>query len=174
MRALTLFAVCAAFVLAVPASAGGLDPRALVLQQADVPAGFQLDRAQSGIQTNTDLRDDAFVARSGRITGYLAQYVQRQPSSGVQSRVDLFRRPAGARMMLAKAKDWWRRFGQGEPPPRRGQIGAESWIFGGFVDTVVIWRYGRAYALVLGVGMTKQRTLALARAQQRRIAAALG
>jgi hypothetical protein len=166
-------ALCVAVVVVLPAAAAELDPKTLVLQQADVPARFQLDRAQSGVRTNANAGEDAkFLARSGRITGYVAQYVQRQPSRGVQSRVDLFRRPAGARLMFARANEKWRRFTQGEPR-QRGRIGTESWIYGGFVDTVVIWRYGRAYAFVLGLGMTKERTLTLARKQQSRIAAAL-
>jgi hypothetical protein len=41
-----------ALMLAVPASAADLDPRALVVQPADAPAGFVLDRAESGVRGN--------------------------------------------------------------------------------------------------------------------------
>lgn len=175
MRVMLFAAVCAS-ALAVPASAAQVDPKALVVQQRDVPAEFRLDRAQTGVVTNSEVRvpyEPTFVARSGRITGYVVQYVHPDRDTGVQSGADVFRRPAGARMMLARGRETWRKLAQGDPWGRAG-IGTESWALGGSVDTIVLWRYDRIFAVVLGVGMTKQRTLALARIQQRRIAAALG
>jgi hypothetical protein len=166
-----------ALILAVPASAAAVHPRALVLQRADVPAEFVLDRAESGVRRNDgaffpDGDNEAFVARSGRITGYVAQYVKRGRDVGIQSSVDVFRRPVGARMMLVRVHGWWRRLGGGNPG-RRGDISAESWVYAGSIDTVVLWRFGRIYGSVLGFGLSEDRTLALARVQQRRIAAAL-
>jgi hypothetical protein len=38
---------------------------------------------------------------------------------------------------------------------------------------LVAWREGRVFAGIVGFGVTKRRTLQLARAQQRRIVAAL-
>lgn len=174
MRLVTAVAVAAA-TLVVPASAAEVDPKALVLQQRDVPAGFRLDDAKSGVLANEEVRasdDPAFIGRSGRITGYLVQYAQREHGIGLQSRVDLFRRSAGARMMLARVHRSWQRLAPTDPSGR-ARIGDEGWVFGGPVDTIVFWRSGRAFALVLGVNLTKKPTLALARIQQRRIAAAL-
>jgi hypothetical protein len=174
MRVLTLIVVCAA-ALAVPASAAQVNPKALVLQQRDLPADFQLDRTKSGVLTNAEARDPvdpAFVTRAGRITGYFVQYVQPGRGSGIQSQVDLFRKPGGARMMLERVHESWLNLANGDPSGR-ARIGTEGWFFGGDVDTIVYWRYGRAAAYVLGINMSKQRTLALARLQQRRIAAAL-
>lgn len=174
VRLATLAIVCAAALVSA-ASAGNVDPRALVLQQRDVPAGFERDHAQSGALPNDDVRFSdakAFVTRSGRVGGYLAQFVERDRGIGLQSRVDLFRRPAGARMMLARVYDRWQQLASTDPYGRV-RIGTEGWVFGGPVDTIVFWRSGRTFAWVLGVNMTRQPTLALARKQQRRIAAVL-
>jgi opacity protein-like surface antigen len=174
MRVLTLIAVCAA-AFAVTASAAQVNPKALVLQQRDAPAGFQLDRTKSGLLTNAEVRDPSdptFEARAGRTTGYFVQYVQRGTGSGVQSQVDLFRKPGGARMLLERVHASWLKLANGDPWGR-ARIGTEGWYFGGDVDSAVYWRYGRAVGFVLGIGMSRQQTLALARLQQRRIAAAL-
>jgi hypothetical protein len=39
-------------VFAAAAGAAKLDPKALVLRQGDLPAGYSLDRAESGLRTN--------------------------------------------------------------------------------------------------------------------------
>jgi hypothetical protein len=76
-------------------------------------------------------------------------------------------------MMLARVRENWVRLAPSDPSSR-ARIGTEGWVFGGPVDTLVFWRYGRAFALVLGVNVNKQQTLVLARKQQQRIAARLG
>ena len=58
------------------------------------------------------------------------------------------------------------------------RIGGQGWVYGapgrsGTVN-VVVWRYDRVYAGVGVWGVTKARAIAMARTQQRRIAAALG
>jgi hypothetical protein len=176
MRFATIAALCAASVLVLPASAARVEPKSLVLQQADVPAGFQLDRSRSRPRTSAELSrtDPKFVSRSGWLGGYLVQYVQPGGIGvGVQSTADLFRRPAGTKLMYARFQKFWRELSQAEPGAR-ANIGTESWYYGGSVDTVVFWRYRRAFAFVLGVNMSKKKTLALARVQQRRMVAALG
>lgn len=177
MRAL-LVASTAAVALAMPASAADVNPRALVLRQSDVPAELRLDRRASGLRTNGeesqgDRGAKAFVTRAGRIVGYVARYVHPGRDQGIESRADVFRDPKGARLMLNRFDAFWRQLAPGIPRARAG-IGAESWVYSGSIDSVVAWRHGRVFGSILGVGMTRERTLALARLQQRRIAGALG
>jgi hypothetical protein len=175
MRAAAITTLLAALLCALPASAAQLDPKRLVLQRSDVPTDFRLDLARSGVVPNSDVEapaDPTFAARTGRITGYFVQYVHAGTGSGLQSQVDLFRKPGGARMMLARVHEGWQRLANGDPRGRV-RIGDEGFFFGGQVDTAVYWRHGRAAGLVLGISLSKARTVALARKQQRRIAAAL-
>ena len=176
MRAAAVTISLAVLLCALPASAAQVDPKGLVLQRSDVPANFRLDPAKSGVVPNSDVRDPSdptFVSRAGRVTGYFVQYVEPGAGSGLQSQVDMFRKPGGARMMLARVHQAWLKLAHGDPWGRV-RIGNEGWFFGGQVDTAVYWRNGRAVGLVLGINLSKKRTLALARKQQRRIAAALG
>lgn len=165
-----------ALLCALPASAARVDPKGLVLQRSDVPAGFRLDLSKSGVVSNAetaDPSDPTFMARAGRITGYFVQYVQPRTGSGLQSQVDLFRKPGGARMMLGRVHGSWMRLANGDPWGRV-RVGDEGWFFGGQVDTAVYWRRGRAVGLVLGINLGKARTVALARKQDQRIAASIG
>jgi hypothetical protein len=176
MRTAAVTIVLLALLFAIPASAARVDPKRLVLQQRDVPAGFRLDLTKSGVLTNAEVADPSdptFMARAGRVTGYFVQYVHPLTGAGLQSQVDLFRKPGGARMMLARVHESWMRLANGDPWGRV-RIGDEGWYFGGLADTAVYWRDGRAVGLVLGISLSKARTIALARKQQRRIAAALG
>lgn len=52
-------------------------------------------------------------------------------------------------------------------------VGTESWVYWNSLYAVVYWRYSNVWSGVSGTGLGKARTLALAREQQRRIAAAL-
>ena len=60
----------------------------------------------------------------------------------------------------------------------RLRIGSEGWVYGEASSSstlsFIVWRYDRIYAGVAAWGVTKARAIAMARAQQRRIAAALG
>ena len=168
----------ASLLIAVPAAAAEVNPRLLSLQQADVPTGFQLDRAKSGVRTNaSEIRKNpdlaALYARAERVTGYSAEY--RRGSAFISSRVDVVRRPEGARTLLA----WYDhevRKGGTSVLRSRAKVGSESWLFweNSAKLTIVAWRYRRAFAAVLGTDLTRDETLRLARAQQRRMAAALG
>jgi hypothetical protein len=162
------------------AATADLDPRSLVLRQADVPAGFRLDRNGSGVRSNAEESAGQpevrrMFARSGRVTGYEAAF--DSAAAQLESRADVFRKPAGARLLL----DWFDRELRmsGLRGLRRAsiRIGAAGWVYAGpspspFV--LVVWRYDRVFAGVVTRGLTRARTIALARAQQRRIAAALG
>jgi hypothetical protein len=175
MRAAAFTILLTAVVCVLPASAAQVDPKRLVLQRSDVPADFRLDLTKSGPVPNTEVRipyDPTFVARTGRISGYFVQYVQ-QGGTGLQSQADLFRKPGGARMMLARMHEGWLKLANGDPWGRV-RIGDEGFFFGGQVDTAVYWRHSRAVGLVLGINLSKARTVALARKQQQRIVSALG
>src|SRR5918999_6553904 len=101
VRLLLVFPLATA--LAAPALAAEVDPSDLVLRQADVPAGFRVDNNATGVRSNSteaagnrQARD--LFARSGRITGYEAEFDRGEAS--ISSRVDAFRPSAGARMMF--------------------------------------------------------------------------
>jgi hypothetical protein len=174
-----LVAVAASALLVSPVLAGGLDPSRLVLRQADVPAGFRLDRDESGIRSNereakNDPRLPGLFVRWGRLTGYEAVF--DRGAATIESRVDVCRRPEGAHMLLL----WFdRELRKASPASLRrspARIGAEGWVYRGKLPvafTLVVWRNRTAFAGVFATGVSRERTLALARAQQRRIAAAL-
>lgn len=172
-------AAALALVAALPAVAADVHPRSLSLQEADCPSGFEVDRDETGIRSNaSEVREHPELAplyrRVERVSGYSAEF--RRGSSFIGSRVDLVRRPAGARILL----DWYdreiRKGGVGGLRRTRGGVGAESWLYWAEKArlTLVAWRYKRVFAAVLGTDLTKDGTLRLARAQQRRIAAVIG
>lgn len=167
--------------LALPASAADVNPQLLVLHEADLPYGFQPDADDTGVHTNAraakgaDARTRALLRRSGRITGYQADYDFGETT--IRSRADVFRKPEGAKLVLNAAA---REFdasgirGMHRSPLR---IGTEGLVFGqrsgSSTLNYVVWRYDRVVAGIAAWGVTKARAIALARTQQRRIAAAL-
>jgi hypothetical protein len=176
---IALGAVAAAALLSAPLAAAELDPGALVLRQSDVPAGFEVDRVQTGSRTNeqeakSDPRAAALFERWGRVTGYEAGF--DRGSASIDSRADLLRTAKGARMLLDFFELEMRKGGIKGLVRSRVRLGAEGWVYRGrspFAFTVVAWRYKRVFAGVAGMGISRDGTLALARVQQRRIAAAL-
>jgi hypothetical protein len=172
--------VIAAGVLALPATAAAqVDPSELVLRQADVPAGFRLDRDDTGVRTNEAEAGDeprfrALFRRWGRVTGYEAEF--DRASAAISSRADLFGSPAGAAALLS----FWDREIRKERPSgfRRRSIGLGE---GGFVYrgrsqrpfVAVVWRHGRVFGGVAVFGLPETVALRLARTQARRIVAAL-
>ena len=108
-------------VLAAPAAAVDVAPRALVLRSADVPAGWAPARKETGLRTNedeagTDTKSRALIARLGRVTGYQAEW-RRGAMDSLVSRADVFRSTGGARMYLDIAVGW---------PPFVGDQGAPA------------------------------------------------
>jgi hypothetical protein len=174
-------AVVTAGALAVPASAADLDPRLLVLQSADVPPGFVLDREDTGVRTNEDEGRESrqtreLIARLGRVTGYEAEWDQARGMKVIHSRADVFRATAGARMLLDLYATGFRTSGIKGLRRTAVRIGDEGAVFhgGGNSDLAwVSWRSGRVTATLAGWGIPRTRTIALARIQQRRIAAGL-
>ena len=171
--------VAALALLAVPASAAEIDPAELVLHRADVPAGFDLDHAETGLRSNElEARENPETrepfARWKRVTGYQTAY-QRSGKrfSTIEARVDLFREVDGARRLL----DWvdleYRKAGINGLKRASTKLGAGGWVYWAPTNvayTVVIWREGRVFSGVFSFDLGRERTLALARVQQRRIA----
>jgi hypothetical protein len=174
--------VVAALAAAFAAAAGAakLDPAALVLRQGDLPAGYRLDRAESGLRTNEiegrehpELR--AKFRAWGRVTGYQAAFEHGDAMVG--SRADVFRSRVGPSNFLEWFVQELRKSTQLALQPVKAGLGDESlvyrWKLGGDNYTVVVWRFRGVFALVGAERMTRDRVLALARTQHRRIVAAL-
>jgi hypothetical protein len=183
VRGRTLGVVLIALLLVIPAGAAAtVDPKALVLAQSDLPAGYRLDRDESGLRTNERESKDGREARelvvgSGRITGYEATWGKREIL--LDSRADLCRRPSGARILFDFVVREMRKSGIKGLRRAPAGVGAESWIYSGGDAQVsgfalVVWRYDRVFAGIVGVGLSRTLALELARKQQRRIARALG
>jgi hypothetical protein len=184
MRALAA-ALGLAIVLAGAAGAAEIDPKALVLREADVPAGFRLLTDQSGMRSNGEIaragpEHRRQVERSGRISGFFRLWQRRTPGTFVLigSLADLCRDARGATAWLAWL-DARARLQSAKTHLRRTsvRIGDEGWAYsstrlGG--TAVVGWRRGQAVALLSTSGIGLVRALDLARRQHRRIAAALG
>jgi hypothetical protein len=174
-----VLAVLAGAILAAPVAASGVDPQLLVLSQTDVPTGFQLERGESGVRTNElEARESpetrALFSRWRRVTGYQAAYARR--NGRIEARADLFRDGRGAHNLLAWVDREFRRAGMKGLKRERAGVGNEGWVYWGGPSSglaAVVWRYSRVWAGVGGMGLGKARTLALARLQQKRIAATL-
>ena len=166
-------------VLTLPASAAGIDPKTLVLHEADVPAGFRLDRAHTGVRTNA-----ADAKREPRLVGLFRRWKHviayesefDRGEAKIESRVDLLAARGGARQML----DWYdlelRKAGLKGLRRVAGSVGDQAWIYGSPPPasvTIVAWRYDRVFAGAVGQGIPSERTLKLARRQQQRVVAAL-
>ena len=176
MRLVLCFLVAAS--IATSALAAGVDPSALALRETDVPAGFTLDRSESGVRSNAvEAKESSeagrFFARWHRLTGY--QTVWERGEQRIEARSDVFASPEGSQKLLEWADHELRLSGIKGLSRARIDIGAGGWIYRGGFDgqTVVIWRYRHVWAGVGGTRITSPLTLELARRQQRRIAAAL-
>jgi len=171
--------VAAVALLCVPLAAAELDPSRLALAQADVPPGYRLDERTSGVRSNAmeskgKAEVQRLLARTGRTTGYEAEFDKRELR--IESRIDVFRRAGGARIFL----DWFevemRKAGVLGLTRSRARIGAGGWTYAGRAPsafTLVVWRYDRVFGGVVATGLSKAQVFALARVQQRRMAAAL-
>jgi len=169
-------------LFAIPASAAQIDPAGLVLRQADIPAGFVLDAEESGARSNAqevkEHPEIRVVLRGGRVTGYQSAYTRRTRNLGtIESRADVFDSANGAHKLLVWVDSELRKLGFAGQKRAAVNVGSEGWVHwaggSGLDPSVVVWRQGRVFAGVMALGLTKDRTLALARVQQRRIVAAL-
>ncbi len=173
---LAIVASLAAALLVAPALASEVDPKALVLGDRDVPKGFRVDPSESGVRTNAlEAREHPEsrepFERMRRVIGYQALYARGE--SRIEARSDLFRDAQGARDFLLLTEREWRKSGAKGLKRAPAGVGAEGWVYWNSLYAVVYWRYSKVWSGVSGIGLGKARTLALARDQQRKIAAAL-
>lgn len=176
-------ALVAAAVLALPASAAGVDPRLFALRQVDVPARYVFDEDNSllirrALLAGVPDESARALVRYGFVSGYLARYTNYDPPRWryVNSVAFVFRQPQGARSYMPLLVKSW--FAQASGRSRRIDLGDEALLYSSgsrTTGTAVLWRYGRVVAYVSCSQMTEHRALALAHArkQQRRIAAEL-
>ena len=179
---LALVTVLVAGATAAPgaALAVAVQPSALVLRSADLPSGFVLDTKETGIRTNDDeggrdRRNRALIARLGRITGYQAEWHRAPERDSIVSRADVFRTSDGARRYVGLAASSLRASGIKGLQKSVIRLGDEAYVFhGGRTGEIawVVWRSGHVAGMVVGWGVPRDRTVSLARTQQRRIAAA--
>ena len=98
----------------------------------------------------------------------------RRGSSRIQARADIFRTVGGARGFLAWIDLQWQKAGLAGQRRARAPIGRDGLIFWSPQEhAIVLWRHGHVFGGVLVLGVGRDRALALARAQERRIAAVL-
>ena len=172
-------------VVAVPASAAVVDPQALVLRQGDVPSRFTVDPRESRVTSNEFHSRHGLgklVARTGRVTGYRRVFrVGDSRVNVIQSGVDVFRDPAGPRIMLARDDAEIRRINRkvgviNAYGREKAGLGSASWVYwSGYPGyyVFVVWCQGRLQGWINSWDVGREGTLKLARIQQRRMAAAL-
>ena len=160
-----------------------MDPKALVLPQAEVPARYLLDPGNSMAISRAFVvaakSDGARVlVRTGFVSGYFARYRSTEPPRwrSITAGAYVFRGSAGAKKALPSMIAGTNR---GLGRARRVNLGDEGWVLGsgtGETGTYVLWRHGRVLSFVICLQMTQHRTVALAHArkQERRITAKLG
>ena len=172
--AVLVFVVLAA---ALPAGAATVDPKALVVGRADVPTGFRVDPDETGLRTNElEAREHPetrpLFRRLGRVTGYQARY-ENAADASIEARVDLFRNANGAHGLHRWVVREMARSGIKGVVSKRLRLGSEGRMYSSKLFVILYWRSGRAWSALAGFGVGESKTLAAARAQQRRIAAAL-
>lgn len=176
VRPLALF-VLTVLAAALPAGAANVDPKSLVVGRADVPAGFRLDPDESGLRTNElEAREHPetrpLFRRWGRVTGYQARY-ETSDHASIEARVDLFRTVSGARGVHRWVLREMQKAGIKGLVRAPAHLGSEGTLYSYGRYVIVYWRHGRAWSALAGFEVSKNRTVAAARAQQRRMAAAL-
>ena len=170
-------AVLVVLAVALPAGAAAVDPKALVIGPADVPAGFRLDQDETGVRTNEREATESpetrpLFRRLGRLTGYQARY-ENAADASIEARVDLFRTASGAHGLHRWVVREMARSGIKGVVSTRLHLGSEGRMYSSKLFVILYWRSGRAWSALAGFGVGKKTTLAAARAQQRRISAAL-
>jgi hypothetical protein len=178
---LVLVVLALAGTVVVSPSAATVDPKALVIRPSDVPAGYVLSRSESGLRTNQQEARESPEAgrlfrRLGRVTGYQLIFEGRDERK-IEARADVFASPDGAREMLRYADRQAGLAGIRGLRRARADIGADGvvvYVRSSWVESYVYWRYRSVWAALGGRGLPKEQALALARVQQRRMAAALG
>lgn len=192
-------ALAALTAAAVADAAAAADPRAMVVQLGDLPAGFALENREyvdnveaARLSSGASLAD---YVRWGRTNGYQAEYARKAPvglvdvltrtstyksAKGAQrSQDDSIEEASSANATKAGVENW-------RELRARGPIGDSSAMFGGTMKSgklaaviyVVQWRYRTVKSSLLGIGIAGTvipgQVVALARKQQARMKAELG
>ena len=165
-------------LVVLPIAGAAVDPGSLVIRTTDVPAGFELDRGESGVRSNAveaarsaDARK--LFVRWRRLTGYQRTFDRGERQ--IEARADVLAAASGARQMLGWANLQAKLSGIKGMKGSPAGIGSEGWIYrGGFPQTIVFWRYWHVFAAIAGRNVDADTIIRLARTQQRRMATALG
>src|SRR5262245_30334901 len=109
MLRLLLLGAALAIVVGPAAASTNVALNRMILKSADLPAGFAVVASRTGPFTNREIVKEVgesvapALERYGRITGYRANYVQRDPEHGaapgmfsVQASISLYRTQRGA------------------------------------------------------------------------------
>jgi hypothetical protein len=155
-----------------------VQPRLLVLQRSDVPPQYEFRPGSSG-----DIRavgaPDA-LARPGLLGGFYATYWRGDTSERtIVSAAYFYRSSSAAKAAFAAIEREVRRNAPRSLQRKRTGIGDGGWIYTDRTQdpgTAVVWRFDRVLAVLNCSSPTGHEKLApaLARKQQRRIAAAVG
>lgn len=184
-------AVAGAGLLACAVAYGAsVDARTLVLRVDDAPALFTLDSKNTRYVTNAaairlEPKARLRIERAGRVTGYVATYSRREGARvyTVTSAAQLMRSSNGAAIWLADDDDEQRTFNQQRRRARAHVyqrqsllIGSGGWMYWITEPRVihVEWRVGRAVGALLTWGLSRERTIGLARSQAESMRVALG
>jgi hypothetical protein len=166
-----------AAVVFVAGAAAAVQPRMLVLQRSDVPSRYEFQPGSSGDVRSVGAPDA--LARPGLIGGFYATYWRDGKSERtIVSAAYLYRSSAGAKAALAAVDREARHNATRSLRRLRTDLGDDAWIYtdrSRDLGTAVVWRSGRVLAVLDYSSPTghEKLALALARTQQRRIAAAL-
>lgn len=199
MQAPVVLAISAAAAFSLTACGGGStrttkgppDPRFLVAQRSDVPAGFVRESSETGptaLQTVLhepwSVGGTALIARE-RIAGYQATYVGPE-ARRIACGAAVYRSSSGgSRVFRLRTRGFAALMATGKDPPvrvvRLGRIGDETRAF--YVRSesaeglIVVWRYRNVVSSCALTGLSagaKKRLPGVVRAQQSRVAAAVG
>ena len=171
--------VVTTLVLAATATAAQVAPRSLVLRTSDVPAGFVLDQEYTGIRSNEQEAgsNERTAPSSRRCAGSRATSGTGTAGTTRSARGSISSEHPGARACCS-ACTRPRCVGLDQRAPH--ELGAPR-RSGMDVARRAVQRvqhrrlaHGRVFGQVVGLGITRDRTLALARVQQRRIATVVG
>ncbi|MBA2463027.1 MAG: hypothetical protein H0V45_14915 [Actinobacteria bacterium] len=190
LASLSAATLVAALVATTAASAPVADdPKTMVLQLRDLPAGFARTSARyvSNTQANRESKVKKDYAKLGRVTGYEAIF-QKEATTGiinVNSSAGAYKTARGARESFAitmRAVEATREI-RFRRLPLGAKIGQEARLYKATVTEngiqvdlfTVAWRFDRVYAALTGGALAgtanPTAVVALARKQQARIAA---
>lgn len=200
MRPPVVVAISAAAALSLTACSGGStgtigkgtpDPRYLVAQPSDVPAGFVRESSETGpTALQTVLHEPwsaggtALITRE-RIAGYQATFVG-PGAERIECGAGIYRsRSGGSTVFRLRTRGFAALLATGKDPPVHGvhvgRIGDETRAF--YVRSesaeglIVVWRYRNVVSSCTLTGLSpgaKKQLLGVVRAQQSRVAAAVG